>query len=99
MKVIIVDDEQHAINTLKRNLTDIVPEENITTFDRSINAVEYVKNHDVDVAFLDIEMPEMNGVSLAKELKKYKPKINVIFWIYAASYSASRKWLFIKAIW
>ncbi len=79
MKVIIVDDEKHAINTLKRNLVGIIEEENISTFDRSINALEYVKDNDVDVAFLDIEMPEMNGVTLAKEMKKYQPKINVIF--------------------
>ncbi len=79
MKIIIVDDEKHAINTLKRNLVGIVDEENITTFDRSINALEYVKLNDVDVAFLDIEMPEINGVNLAKEIKKYQPKVNVIF--------------------
>ena len=67
MKVIIVDDEKHAINTLKRNLSGIVEEENITTFDRSINSIEYVKNNDVDVAFLDIDMPEINGINLAKD--------------------------------
>ena len=79
MKVIIVDDEKHAINTLKRNLNGIVEEENITTFDRSKNAIEFVKENDVDIAFLDIDMPEMNGIDLAKALKGFKPKINVIF--------------------
>lgn len=79
MKVIIVDDEKHAINTLKRNMSGIIEEENITTFDRSINALEYVKENDVDVAFLDVDMPEINGVDLAKEFKKYKPKLNVVF--------------------
>ncbi len=79
MKIIIVDDEKHAINTLKRNLNGLVEEGNINTFDRSINALEYVKENDVDVAFLDIEMPEINGIELAKQMKKFKPKINVIF--------------------
>ena len=79
MKVIIVDDEKHAINTLVRNLNGLVDSNNIHTFDRSINALEFVKENDVDVAFLDIEMPEINGIELAKEIKKYKPKVNVIF--------------------
>ena len=79
MKIIIVDDEKHAINTLKRNLVGLVDENNITTFDRSINALEYIKDNDVDIAFLDIEMPEINGIDLAKQIKKFKPKVNVIF--------------------
>lgn len=79
MKVIIVDDEKHAINTLKRNLVGIIEEENIATFDRSIYALDYIKENDVDVAFLDVDMPEINGINLAKEIKKYKPKVNVIF--------------------
>ena len=46
MKVMIVDDEKHAINTLVRNLNGLVDSNNIHTFDRSINALEFVKEND-----------------------------------------------------
>ena len=78
MKVIVVDDEQHARNRLKKCLKNLSIE-SVEVFDRSIYALDYVKTNTVDVAFLDIAMPEMNGIELAKELKKVNPLINVIF--------------------
>ena len=78
MKIIVVDDEQHARNRLEKHLAEITSDE-VILFDRSVYALDYAKENIVDVAFLDIAMPEMNGISLAKELKKINPLINVIF--------------------
>ena len=78
MKILVVDDEQHARNRLKKLLTDLSMED-VEVFDRSIYALDYAKEHKADVAFLDISMPEMNGIELAKALKKTNPQINVIF--------------------
>ena len=79
MHIILVDDEKSALNLLQKNLKELNIEANTSTFDRSICALEFAKNNNVDVAFLDINMPEMNGIDLAKELKKINPKINIIF--------------------
>ena len=78
MKLIIVDDELHARSRLKRILGELSLGD-VEVFDRSIYAIGYAKNNKVDVALLDIAMPEMNGIDLAKELKKINPFINVIF--------------------
>lgn len=78
MKIIIVDDEQHARNRLKRCLGELSIDD-VAVFDRSITALEYAGANKVDVAFLDIAMPEMNGVELAKALKTTNPFVNVIF--------------------
>ena len=78
MRIIVVDDEQHAINRLEKILKELTSDE-VAVFDRSAYALDYAKENVVDVAFLDIEMPEMNGVELAKELKGVNPNVNVIF--------------------
>lgn len=79
MDIILVDDEQYALNSLQRNLKELEINANIAIFDRSIYALEFAKKNKADVAFLDISMPEMNGVELAKELKKTNSQINIIF--------------------
>jgi two-component SAPR family response regulator len=44
-------------------------------------------NKPCDIAFLDIKMPGMNGLELAKRLKDYTPKINIIFVTAYAEYA------------
>lgn len=78
MKIIVVDDEQHARERLKKLLGDLSAGD-VEVFDRSIYALNYSKENKVDVAFLDVSMPEINGIELAKGLKKYNPLVNVIF--------------------
>ena len=41
-------------------------------------AVEKVKNGNFDIMFLDIRMPEMDGIETLKEVKKLKPETVVI---------------------
>jgi two-component SAPR family response regulator len=47
---------------------------------RDVNsALEIASQTKIDVAFLDIHMPEKNGIELARELKLINPKVNIIF--------------------
>ncbi len=78
MKIIVVDDEQHARIRLNEILSS-TPDYDVSLFDRSSYALQYAQENVVDVAFLDISMPEMSGIDLAKALKKINPFINVIF--------------------
>lgn len=80
MKIMIVDDEQHALNHLVQCVKELRPESEIVSFNRSDMALAYVKeNLDIDVAFLDINMPVISGIDLAKELKKVHHTVNIIF--------------------
>ena len=73
---IIVDDEPIAREILENHLKKI---ENIQVVDSCKNAIEafnVLNNHDVDLIFLDINMPEITGLSFANSINK---KIKIIF--------------------
>ncbi len=79
MRIIVVDDEKPILQMLKETLEEVVPDCEPVTFIAGRSALEYAQNNDVDIAFLDINMPVINGIDLAKELKKIHPLVNVIF--------------------
>lgn len=80
MKIMIVDDEDHALRALSKCVSEIQPDAEIHSFLRSADALMYVNmGNPIDVAFLDINMPVHNGIDLAKALKRINPTLNVIF--------------------
>lgn len=79
MKVLAVDNEKMQLKMLERAIREAVPDVELTAFNIPMQALEWAKENTIDVAFLDIEMPVMNGVVLGKELKKLNPKVNLIF--------------------
>ena len=79
MKIIVVDDEKTVLQMLRENLQEVLPDSEPILFDRSDAALEYAENNDIDIAFLDISMPVINGIDLAKKMKKLHPLVNIIF--------------------
>lgn len=80
MRILVVDDESHALNDLSNCIKDIQPTAEVYPFVRSDEALKFVQTGgQPDVAFLDIHMPVIGGIELAKELKKVLPKLNIIF--------------------
>ncbi len=71
---LIVDDEPLARQLLEQYVKKIPQLELIQSCGNPVDAIEILRNHQVDILFLDIQMPEITGISLLKILQK-KPYI------------------------
>lgn len=68
--VIIVDDEPLALDVLETYIEKI-PELNLVQrCSNALEANEALKNHDIDLMFLDIQMPQLTGTDFLKTLSK-----------------------------
>lgn len=79
IKTIIVDDEPRAIDLLSvllKNNPEIQVEESFTS---PIEAINYVSTHEINLIFLDVQMPEISGIDFAKKLTELNLKIPIIF--------------------
>ena len=79
MKIIAADDEQYSLERLVESITEAAPDAEIASFENPKELLSYVKEHAVDVAFLDIEMGTVSGIDVAKQLKIWYPRVNIIF--------------------
>ena len=79
MKILIVDDEQMALEDAKDVAEKVQPKAEIFGVNTCSRALEIAEREKPDVALLDIEMPGMNGLELAKRLKEIHDSINIIF--------------------
>lgn len=70
IKCLIIDDEPLAVNILKNYLQQVEGFDVLETFNNAIEALNFVKNNTVDVVFLDINMPILDGLGFIKSLDK-----------------------------
>ena len=80
MKVLLVDDENLQLLRLETEVKKVIKDESeIISFSNPVEASKYIEQNKIDIAFLDIEMPVINGIKLAKLLKTSNPLVNIIF--------------------
>ena len=74
----IVDDEQTAVLNLKRILKKLVPDAALYMTTKPERAFGLCRERDMDVVFLDIRMPDKDGLTLAREIREIRPDTNII---------------------
>ena len=70
----IIDDEPLAIKVISNYLDQMNDFELIGTFNNALDGLNYLNNNDIDLVFLDINMPVMDGLTFIKSLD-HKPLI------------------------
>ena len=68
-KCYIVDDEPLAINVIEQHLSKLDQFEICGTSTDAIEAFNFLKTHQPDLLFLDIEMPDLNGLELIESIE------------------------------
>lgn len=76
LRIIAVDDEEDALANLRDVLQLLGHEVDIACNSR--DALRLAREKNYDVALLDFRMPEMNGIDLAKQIKKICPCITMM---------------------
>jgi len=69
IKCVIIDDEPLAIKLLESYVKKAPGIELVKTFDNPIEGLQELKQLDVNLIFLDVQMPELNGIQFLKIMK------------------------------
>ncbi len=69
IKCVAIDDEPLALELLEEYISKFPELKLIQTFDDAISAAEFLKNFQIDLLFIDINMPDITGIELVRSLK------------------------------
>lgn len=68
IKCLVIDDERLAREYLKNYISKIPELELVGDFNSPLKATELIKSGEIDLLFLDIQMPDITGVEFVKSL-------------------------------
>ncbi|WP_296148332.1 response regulator transcription factor [uncultured Corynebacterium sp.] len=74
MRILLADDQPMLLSALTTILNTQPDIEVVAAAANGAEAIEQAKNHDIDVAVLDIRMPVLDGISAARQIMPLGPK-------------------------
>lgn len=77
LQILLVDDENDALEALEWKLNKYIDNVEVTTCNSPIKAIGIINEGGLDVVFLDIQMPEMDGFTMIEKLENRD--FNLIF--------------------
>ena len=79
MNILLVDDEAPALRELEDAVSAALPGEAVFCFQKAREAMAWAETVPVDLAFLDINMRFLDGITMARKLQGLYPECNIIF--------------------
>ena len=79
MLVFAIDDEKIALEGLVGAIQKAEPAAKVLGYRSAEKALSDCRQMEPDIVFADIELRDMNGMELARQMKEIKPKINIVF--------------------
>lgn len=79
IRVIIADDEPLALLNMEKKLKEFDSVEVVKAFSTIKDLLDEAPTLDYHVAFLDVEMPGMDGLQIAQILKEWKKNVCIVF--------------------
>lgn len=79
MNAICVDDEAQVLRHTVSSCQKLQLLDDVRGFTEPMEALDWAMEHPVDLALLDIDMPNMSGMELAERIKRINPNTAVIF--------------------
>lgn len=79
MKALLLDDEILVLNNLKFLLKNFPNIKIVFESTSAVDVINWIKENDADVMFIDISMPDINGIDLAEYVSELRPRIKIVF--------------------
>ena len=83
LKIALLDDDKTALLISKGAIESFFQEKNIAisldAFSSPVNFLAMAKEENYRLVFLDIDMPELNGLEVGKQLKEFNPQTDIIY--------------------
>ena len=84
MKIAVIDDERPARRELIHQIREVLPGSQIGEADSGASALELISSGDFDLLFIDINLNDMEGTTLAAAARRMMPRAQIVF---ATAYS------------
>lgn len=87
MRILYVDENLAELNQFQSTVEKIEDVKNLYLFSSGKEVLEWIKKDTIDIAFLNVQMLQMDGIALAKQLKKIDRNIRLVFIADSKSYA------------